>query len=252
MKKYLIGISTCILITACSVKNDTAVITVNEKDGLVNRDGTVQIKPIYKKIYKFTEIERNTYSHLNYVNFHWLHMGEEQYAVVKNIDNKYGIISKDGRLKLKVIYDSISNFFNGYAKVEIDGKFGLIDENFNVVVKPIYDDIRNTINSATIVRNYEKNNRSKYGCLDSKFKLVAPIDYDMIYLSSEERMRTERNGLWGFLDKDCKIVSKTQYKYANDFFNGMAKVQKKDKLWTYINLDGEEIKRKTFNGGFNF
>jgi len=252
MKKYIIGLSLLAIMTGCSSKHDTAIVNVNEKDGLVNKNGNVQIKPIYKKIYNFTEFEKNKYDHPNYLNLHWLHTSEEQYAVVKNIDNKYGIIGKDGKLKLKVICDSIGNFFNGYAKIEVNHKFGLIDEDFNIVVKPIYDNVRNTIHGATIVKNYEKNHKSQYGCLDSKFNLKSPIDYDMIYLASEDRMRMEKDNLWGFMDSDCKIISKTQYKYANDFSNNMAKVQKQDGLWTYINKNGKELDRKTFNGGLNF
>jgi hypothetical protein len=252
MKKYLIGLSLIAIMTGCASKNHTAVVTVNDKDGLLNENGEVQIKPIYKKMYKFTEIEKNQYEHPNYVNLHWLHLGDDEYAVVKNIDNKYGIIGKDGKLKLKVIFDSIGNFFNGYAKVEIDKKYGLIDENFNIVVKPIYDDIRNTIDGATIVRNFDKNNKVQYGCLNDKFELAAPLDYDMIYLASEDIMRIEKDGLWGFMDTNCNIIAKPQYKYVNDFSNGMAKVQKPDTLWTYINKDGKEIERKTFNGGFDF
>ncbi|MEA1915077.1 MAG: WG repeat-containing protein [Campylobacterota bacterium] len=253
MKKltFIMGLSLIAIMTGCVNKNDTAVVTVKEKDGLINTDGEVQIKPIYKKMYKFDEINRNTYDHPNYVNMHWLHVGEEQYAVVKNIDNKYGIIGKNGELKLKVIFDSIGHFFNGYAKIEVDNKFGLIDENFEIVVKPIYDDVRSTIDGVTIVKNYKKNMRDQYGCLNSKMELVATLDYDMIYLSNEKRMRVEKDGLWGFMDTNCNITSAVQYKYVEDYSNGMAKVQK-DTLWTYVDLDGKEIERRTFESGTNF
>ena len=252
MKKYLLGLSLLIIASGCSYKNDSAIVNVNGKDGLLNENGKVQIKPIYKKMYNFTEIEKNKYEHPNILNLHWLHTGVNEYAVVKNIDNKYGIVGKDGKLKLKVMYDSIGNFFNGFAKIEVNNKYGLIDENFNIVVKPIYDDVRNTIKGATIVRNFDKNMKTQYGCLDSKFKLVAPLDYDMIYLAVEDRMRIEKDGLWGFMDNNCNIISKPQYKYVNDFSKGYSKVQRPDGLVTYVNKDGKEIERKTFNGGSNF
>jgi len=252
MKKYLIAASLLAVMAGCTSKNHTTVVSLDNKDGLLNENGKVLIKPIYKKMYKFTEIEKNKYEHPNYLNLHWLHSGVNEYAIVKNVDNKYGIITKDGKLKLKVIYDSIGSFFNGYAKIEVNNKFGLIDENFNVVVKPIYDDVRNTIDGATIVRNFDKNKRTKYGCLDNKFKLAAPIDYDMIYLSTEKRMRIQKDNLWGFMDTNCNIISKPQYKYVNDFSNGRAKVQRIDGLETYITLDGKEIERKTFTNGLDF
>jgi hypothetical protein len=250
MKQLFICFSLLILITGCSHKN-TAVVSVNEKEGLLNDGGDVIVKPIYKRVYALDTINRNDYNHPLYINFHWIELSEKQYAVVQNIDSKYGIIDKDGNLKLKVIFDSIGNFFNGYAKVEVNGKYGLINEDFEIIVKPIYDDVRNVIDNSVVVKNYDKNRKTQYGCLNLDVQLVAPLDYNMIYLSSEKRMRMEKDGLWGFLDTDCKIVSELQYTYADDFSNGLARV-KRESLWTYINLDGKEIEKNIFEKASDF
>lgn len=250
MKQLIICLSLLIFITGCSNKN-TAVVSVNEKEGLLNNSGDVIVKPIYKRVYALDTINKNNYEHPLYINFHWIELSEKKYAVVQNIDSKYGIIDKEGNLKLKVIFDSIGNFFNGYAKVEVDGKYGLINENFEVIVKPIYDDVRNVIDHSVVVKNYDKNRKTQYGCLNLDVQLVAPLDYNMIYLSSEKRMRMEKDGLWGFLDTDCKIVSELQYTYADDFSNGLARV-KKETLWTYINLDGKEIEKNIFEKASDF
>lgn len=250
MKKYLMGMVALVVITGCST--NTTVVTVGDKDGIINDKGEVQIKPVYKKMQRLDTVSSNTYEHPHYVNLHWLHVAGEDYAVVKNIDNKYGIVDKKGNLKLKVIFDSIGEFFEGFAKVEVDNKFGLINEKFEIVQKPIYDDIRNVIDGSAIVKNYMKNKRVQFGCLDKDMNLVASLDYDMIYLSNEKRMRIRKGNLWGFMDTNCNIISEVQYKYVNDFSNGLAKVQKTDGLFTYINLEGKEIERKTFNQGLDF
>ncbi len=251
MKKYLIGATIIALMTGCSTK--TTIVTEGDKDGLLNDQGNVQVKPVYKKLQRLENISKNDYEHPSYVNLHWLHINDTKYAVVKNVDNKYGIIDHQGNLKLKAVYDSIGKFFNGYAKIEVDKKFGLINDKFEVVVKPIYDDVRNVIDGAIIVQNYQKNNKLQFGCLNSKdMSMAAPLDYDMIYLSNEERMRIEKGGQWGFMATDCSIVVQPQYKFVNDFSNGFAKVQREDGLWTYVNLDGKEIERKTFQKGLDF
>ncbi|WP_320035214.1 WG repeat-containing protein [Halarcobacter sp.] len=251
MKKYLAGIALIALITGCAQKN-TTVVTVGDKDGILNESGEVQVKPVYKKMGKLDTISTNNYKHPHYVNLHWLHIDGQRYSIVKNIDNKYGIVDDEGNLKLKVIFDSIGQFVNGFAKVEVDGKYGLINEDLEVVLKPIYDDVRNPIDEAIVVKNFMKNDRIQYGCLNTNMELIAPLDYDMIFLSNEKRMRVKKDNLWGFMDTRCNLVVKPQYKFAKDFSNGLAKVQKTDGLFTYINLAGEEIERKTFDEGLDF
>lgn len=253
MKKIFYILPLVLLVfTACSNKEYTTAVTVKDKDGLINNKGQLLIKPIYEKVYFLDNMTSNRYEHPNYVNFHWLHLNEKKFAVVKNIDGKYGIVDRQGNLKLKVVYDSIGNFFNGYAKIKFNGKYGLIDEKFNIVLKPVYDGVRDVIDSSIIVKNYEKNKKVQYGCINSEdMSLVLPLDYDMIFLSSEDRMRVQKDNKWGFIDTKCKLITKVKYDKVGDFSNSVAKVQK-DKLWTYINRDGKELNNIIFENADNF
>lgn len=251
MKAFISSLIILFVITGCSQKDKTTVITEHNKDGLINDEGELIVKPIYKKAYYLDNPLSNDYEHPHYINFHWIHVADEKYAIVKNIDNKFGIIDENGQLHLKVIFDSIGQFFNGFAKIEVHNKFGLINEDFEIVLKPIYDDIRNVLNGAIIVKNFDKKNIAKYGCLNTNMNEVLPMDYDMIYLSRESRMRIEKNGLWGFIDTQCNMIAKPVYSYADDYSKGFARVQK-GKLWTYLNHDGKEIERKTFSHTDNF
>lgn len=235
MKECLLLLCLIILISGCSSREYTSAITVEQKDGLINNKGEVLVKPIYKKIFHLENLTSN-----------------KKFVIVKNIDNKYGIIDTDGTLKLKVIFDSIGNFFNGFAKIEVNGKFGLINEDFEIVLKPIYDGVRDVIDKSVIVKNFNKNKKIQYGCLNStNMEIILPLDYDMIYLSSEDRMRTYKDGLWGFIDAKCNIISENKYQYVDDFSNAVARV-KKDNLWTHINLDGKELNKRTFSNSDNF
>ncbi|MGA1932098.1 WG repeat-containing protein [Arcobacter sp. YIC-464] len=241
-----------LIFSACSQKEYTTAVTVKDKDGLINDEGKLLVKPVYEKVYFLDNMTSNRYEHPNYVNFHWLHINDKKFAVVKNIDGKYGIIDKEGNLKLKVVFDSIGNFFNGYAKVEFNGKFGLINENFDVVLKPVYDSVRDVIDNSIIVKNYEKNKKVQYGCINSKnMSLSLPLEYDMIFLSSEDRMRVLKDSKWGFIDTKCKLITEVKYDLAGDFSNSVAKV-KKENLWTYINKDGKELHKAIFEQADNF
>lgn len=51
MKQVLLGLSILLVITGCGVKEHTSAITVGQKDGLINNEGEVLVKPVYKKLY---------------------------------------------------------------------------------------------------------------------------------------------------------------------------------------------------------
>ena len=59
--------------------------------------------------------------------------------------------------------------------------------------------------------------------------------------ASEGRILFKRNGKYGYLDYKGNIVIKPQYKYANSFEYGIAKVYKKDFGYHYINKKGEKL-----------
>jgi len=236
-----------LLYGGCSVKiaNDT-VINVGDKDGLLKDNGDVVIKPIYKRINSF-QGEFEKYPHPNLVNLHWIEDDKDKaYAIVENIDGKFGVIDKQGNLKLKVVYDSIGSFFNGFAKIEINKKFGLIDKEFNIVLKPIYDEIEEFVFHTAIVKQNEK-----YGCIDKDIHLKIKPLYDRIYVDSEGMKRIELDDKWGFVDGDCNVVAKPIYDYAYDFKNGFAKV-KKAQLWGYLDQNGNLLTNTIFTDPDNF
>lgn len=117
MKKYLAGIALIALITGCAEKN-TTVVTVGDKDGILNESGEVQVKPVYKKMAKLETVSTNNYKHPHYINLHWLHVDGERYSVVRNIDNKYGIVDDEGNLKLKVILIQLDNLLMVLQKLK--------------------------------------------------------------------------------------------------------------------------------------
>ncbi len=252
MKKtiYTIGLLSIIFFNGCSSKlsheNQDTVVTVNDKDGLLKENSKVAIKPIYKKINRF-EGDFERYYHPNYANIHWVHnSGDAAYAIVENTDGKYGIINKKGELQLKVVYDSIGRFYNGFAKVEVNNKFGLINEDFEVVVKPIYDEVHEFIYDTIIVKKF-----GKYGCINKNLELKIPPSMDMIYIQHEKFKRVEQNNKWGFVDNNCDFIAKPIYDYVYDFSNGFAKV-KSGKNWGFLDTEGHFLTKPIFEDADRF
>ena len=241
MKKALFSLFFLLITSGCSnYQTHYAVVQEGDKDGLLHESGYIVIKPIYNHITNFTGDEA-VYEHMHPINLHWIHnRGSKAYAIVVNSNEKYGAVDINGKLLLKPIYDSITYFFNGYARVEVGGKFGLINENFEVVLKPTYDYIQEFVGDIAIL---ESNN--KYGCINKNMELKIKPSYDRIYFQQEKFLRTQIEGKWGYLDHQCNILAKPIFDYAYDFSNGYAKVLLDDKIG-YLSPNGELITKPIF------
>ena len=246
-KIVIISLISFIIFSGCGSKTSNyTIVKDGEKEGVLLDNSKVSIKPIFTHIKRF-EGNEEKYYHPNYINFHWIcdEKGNE-FAIVQDTNKKFGIIDKNANLLLKPIYDEISSFYNGYAKIRLKDKFGLIDSKFKVVVKPIYDGIEEYPYDTIVTKL-----NSKYGCISRDLKVVIKPIFDRIYLQSEGLKRVELNGKWGYIDKNCKIIVKPIYDYAYDFINGVAKVIKSKKIG-YINKDGKFISKPIYNDGDNF
>lgn len=236
-----------LLFVGCSSKiPDKTVINVGDKEGVIIGTSEVIVKPIYKRVHRFSQ-SNEKYEHYNYLNIHWVHNdSDKQFAIVENIDGKFGVINAKGKLVLKVVYDHIGSFFNGFARIQLNGKVGLIDKEFNIVLKPIYDEVQEFVFNTAII-TYE----GKYGCIDKEINtLIKPV-FDMVYLQKEGMKRIELDDKWGFIDMNCNIIAKPIYDYAHDYSNGFAKVKEANK-WSYLDKDGRLLTNTIFTDPDNF
>ena len=244
MKKIIIisGLFAGLVLSGCGAKlSNETVVNEGGKEGVLKSSGEITAKPVYDNVGSF-QGESGKYYHPNHFNFHNLHDNQDQaYSIVKSSSNKMGIIDKQGNLKLKPIYDSISSFYNGFARVELNGKQGLINEKFEVVLKPVYDEVQEFNGDAAVIKLF-----GKYGCVDKNMDIKVKPIYDMIYLESEGLKRMRLENKWGFMDKECNMVTEASYDYAYDYRNGFSKV-KKGELWGFLNKKGEPVSGQIFD-----
>lgn len=230
-----------IAITGCNQKQKQfTIVQEGNKEGVVNQSGYVVVKPIYKQVLRFDGSD-NFINHPNFVNLHWIHNQSNQaYAMVKDINNKFGVINQKGELLLKPIYDSITYFFDGFMRIQIGNHYGLVDESFNIVLKPQYDMINEFTESIAIIKN-----NGKYGCINKDMIIKIKPTYDKIYFQQEEFLRTTLDNKWGYLDDKCNVLVKPIFEYAYDFSNGIAKVILHNKVG-YLNSDGKLLSKPIF------
>ena len=71
----------------------------------------------------------------------------------------YGVTDNEGNWIVEPIYDEISDFHHGYARIKKDDLYGLINEKGLVVIPVEYDEIKGRID---ISFDYEKGVFKKY------------------------------------------------------------------------------------------
>jgi len=69
-----------------------------------------------------------------------------------------------------------------------------------------------------------------YGYVDKEGKLVVPLIYDDAISFSEGFAAVHKNGKWGFIDSTGKVVAEPQYEEVSSFYEGMAAVRKQNKF----------------------
>ncbi|MDR0325079.1 MAG: WG repeat-containing protein [Oscillospiraceae bacterium] len=192
------------------------------------------------------------------------------------LGGKWGFIDKTGKEIIPLIYDEVSYFSDGLARVRIIGEgTGFIDRTGKLVIPLIYShasvfsgdmaivsDNSGTfyidkdgnklasVDSKYTVDYWNDNNYSegialthdngKYGFIDSMGKDVIPPTYDAIFPFADGLAKVRFGGKHGFIDKTGKEIVPPKYDFVGDFSNGIATIRL-DGKWGCIDNTGKEI-----------
>lgn len=214
------------------------------KAGFVNRAGKLKIPLQYKRIRSF----------------------HDGLAAVQFPNDTWGYINKTGRVAWhdrsgKVT--QLGDFHEGYAKVqgEVNGqrRWGFINKAFRFRIDPAYDDARDFHFGMAAVKT-----RGKWGfitkagrwAIDPQFDEVDDFD-DAVHSSdfedgpADEGRRIGRNlstastyamvrldGRWGYINRIGKGGLVPQFKTAEPFFRGLARVSRDDSF-AYVSETGQ-------------
>lgn len=222
-----------------------AVVTLNNKDALIDKTGKEKMGFIYDEIVFYRE-NQNIKSELflviknkkvGYINEKGETVIEPKYddgspfykdkAIVKK-GNKNILIESNGKeigeIKSKYGYHLILNnkyilIFN--LKNKLIYKHGLMDLDGNMVLPPKYYEIEEFNNDYSVVRdNY------KFGVIDKTGKEKIPLKYAYLENCGEEgfifaeKDRKTGDGKYGMFDKNLKILISAKYVYVSGFNEG--------------------------------
>ena len=98
-----------------------AVVTLDDRKGIIQKNGQYFLKPIYKS--------------LSFI-------GDDSIVVQDSATKKYGVLKPTGEVISNMIYDDFGSFFKAKTTfVEINGKYALINTKGEVLTQFIFDDI---------------------------------------------------------------------------------------------------------------
>lgn len=222
-------------------------------------------------IYNTNGTEANINTNIAIIN-----TSNEKYKIRINNENgtKYGVIGKDGKQIIEEKYNYIKYLYDDYFIVSNqNSKLGIIDNKENIIVEIDNDAIQEVHNtdiiqatkssdkttilySKNMVKICEMQNanvtlRNEYIVIsnetEQKFfnKDGQEVDKIEVY-SSNSLFSKNKNGKWGFIDKNGNMIVKAIYDKVTEFNEyGFAAV-KKDEKWGSIDKDGKEVIEPTY------
>ena len=169
------------------------------------------------------------------------------------VGDKMGFIDTNGNFIIQPKFDMVSDFSENLAFASLGDKFGYIDKTGNFVIEPFYYSCSDFKNGYALVMQDVISKGSfidKSGAikLDGKNFLVSKYNEGLINCSE--------NGTWGFIDINGDFIISPTYKYTREFSEGKAaviplkingKINSKD-LYAFINKENEIIIPPLYKG----
>ena len=206
---------------------------------------------------------------------------DEITAILKNTDNgiiykkqgKYGIMKTSGESRIEPIYEELKEAKSGIFIAKKDGKYGLIDIDNNIKIEFKYTSISyndkadlyitqdSDFNNEVIDNTYnvkqtgividvndekgyiELRQNGEYKYYNFKFEEKSITDI----FNSNTLFLSKKDGKYGFVDKDGKVVVDYNYDDATQQNSyGYAGI-KKDGKWGAVDRKGNIVQEPTYN-----
>lgn len=174
--------------------------------------------------------------------------GFSQELIPTEYNGKFGYNDASGKIVIAAKYNLASEFMGNIAAVSINEKWGIIDKNGNELTKIIYDKLipepQRPIVWVII--------GTKMGLINLQGKGISAIQYDNTkHFYSEKLAPVQKGENWGFIDFMGEEVVKCKYKYVANFNNERAWISNGNGIG-FINEEGIEIIPFKFYAADNF
>lgn len=199
----------------------------------------------------------------------------EDYIIVINNQDKYGVIGKNGTTYIKNSYDYLEYITKDYFVATRDGKTGVITKEDKSIVELKYSALTKIEGTKLLQATYKNGENTTTEILDYSMKKVATLENGIVevkegyiklyspenafYVNNEGNLKAAKevlgelpmyasrdNGKWGFIDNSGSVKVDYQYDrvtqlnscgYAGIYLNGK---------WGIINKTGTVIVEPTY------
>ncbi len=180
----------------------------------------------------------------NYLTYKFTSDGNS--FIVKNNDNKMGIISREGAMISEFTYDNIIDYnYDNIVYIQ-DDKYGLDNIQDKLQVKPTYEEIK-ILNGSNFI--YKKDGAYYVAAIKNE-KLVTSTTYDFMY-PYKDIILVAYNGGIDVVGKDLKskLVKRidTYYQYNRQEQQNSLNISYIDNLFRFSVYNGEGYTNYTFD-----
>lgn len=198
---------------------------------------------------------------------------------------KWGYLSKSGKMAIAAKYDHVTSFNSGHAPVQVGEKFVIIDEKgTETAVESGVVDVRDFSEKLAPFRAADK----KFGYINTQGKIVIPAQFESVgyfkgglawaktmdkkvgYINTKGEWavkpqfdaghnldpesglaRVKTSGVWSYVSKTGEVLNVKETDLYGDFSNGLAQ-GRKDGKFGFFNTKGEWAIAPTFDGSRDF
>ncbi len=243
------------------------VVTVNGKDGFIDRDGKIAIEPIFDKAYPFTDglaaVQQK--QKWGFIDTKGRMVIEPQFVQVglfsdgmasfrkKQVTDPWGYIDQTGKVVIQPHFDCAEKFRQGIARVGFETRqskllsriadvgttcdYQFIDRQGKFVPEPV--PTHDATGEAGELIPFRKNELAGY--LNAKGEVVIEPQFQVAAPFSAGLARACKEGLFGYIDQRGEWVIAPRFQYANDFAQGLAGVPLGANGWGFIDRTGKEV-----------
>jgi hypothetical protein len=199
---------------AMPFRGDRAWASQNGKWGLINKEGKFIVPPTYQVIKDIFDPFNFWMSEYDYISgiIHQKKDNPGDLAWIRQ-NGKWGLVNKSGKTLTPAVYDEVKDVNEGYTWVKKDALWGLLDSTGTYLIKP---NERNPLIYAT----------------NATFKVFSDFHYGLL--------RYQSRNLYGYMDKQLKVVIPAKYDKVSDFKNGLACVYQ-DGYCGLIDITGKTV-----------
>jgi hypothetical protein len=247
MKKLFFLFVLIILVghTSFSQKYAAAVLD-DEFWGYIDETGSFILQPMYnmakdynsgvgliKNLDEWYYVNRNGSIINNTGNYIARYNFSEGFARVEQ-NNLWGFINTKGEIVIQPKFTAVRDFKNDIAAVRLEDKWGYIDKSGNYFVNPKFYGAKDFNDGGAMVKD-----KTGWVYLNAtKSTFPSNREYEIRKEFSNEMAAVLKDKLWGYINANGDMLIQAQFDDADKFIDGFAPV-KIDKFWGYINKKGE-------------